>query len=75
MISTTRTLNLTIPIETLIDNYEAMLYVTRKIQPREEIVKRELVDLPWEQTNEVAVKFTVRKTKEVALTAIENAES
>ena len=72
MIFTTRTLNLTIPIETLVDNYEAMLYTTRKLQPREEIVNREIVDTPWEQNKEVAVKFTVRKTKEVSLTAIED---
>ena len=73
MTSSTRTLNLTIPIETLLDNYEQMLYITRQIQPREEIVKREIVDLPWDTTKEVNVTYTVRKTKEVALTAVEDA--
>ncbi len=68
MRSTTRTMSLTIPIETLLDFYEQMLYTTRQIQPREEIVKREIVDPPWDTTKKVNVTYTVRKTKEVALT-------
>lgn len=73
MISTTRTLPLTISIETLLDYYEQMLYNTREIGPREEIVKREIVDPPWDTTKEVNVTYTVRRTKEVALTAVEDA--
>ena len=73
MRSITRTMSLTIPIETLLDFYEQMLYTTRQIQPREEIVKREIVDPPWDTTKEVNVTYTIRRTKEVALTAVEDA--
>ena len=78
MISTSRTLNLTIPIDTLKNYIEPLLYTLKKISPREEIVSMEIGFLdngspPWDVSNEISLKLTVRKTKEVALTAVEDA--
>ena len=75
MISTTRTLTLTIPIDTLKNYIEPVLYTLKKISPREEIVSLEVADLPWETGQDIPITLTVRKTKEVALTAIEDAKS
>ena len=68
MISTTRTLNLTIPIDSLKNYLEPVLYTLKKIQAREEIVSLEIADLPWETGQDIPITLTVRKTKEVALT-------
>ena len=71
MISSSRTLTLTIPIDTLKNYIEPVLYTLKKIQPREEIVSLEIADLPWETGKDIPLTLTVRKTKEVALTEID----
>ncbi len=72
MISTTRTLALTIPIDTLKNFIEPVLYTLKKIQPREEIVSLEIADLPWDTGQDIPLTLTVRKTKEVALTVVKD---
>jgi hypothetical protein len=71
MTSTIRTLNLTIPIDTLKNYIEPVLYTLKKISPKEEIVSLEIEDLPWDTGQDIPLKVTVRKTKEVSLTVID----
>lgn len=73
MTTSTRTLNLTIPIDTLKNYIEPVLYTLKKIKPREEIVSLEIEDLPWNTGQDIPIKVTVRQTKEVAMTAVEDA--
>ncbi len=68
MTYSSRTLNLTIPIDTLKNYLEPVLYTLKKIQAREEIVSLEIADLPWDTGQDIPITLTVRKTKEVALT-------
>jgi hypothetical protein len=75
MISTSRTLSLTIPIDTLKNYLEPVLYTLKKISPRDEIVSLEIADLPWGTGQDIPLTLTVRRTKEVALTAIEDGKS
>ncbi len=68
MTYSSRTLKLTIPIDTLKNYLEPVLYTLKKIQAREEIVSLEIADLPWDTGQDIPITLTVRKTKEVALT-------
>lgn len=75
MNSKTRTTSLVIPIDSLKNYIEPLLYTTGAIARDEEIVNLEIGSLtdgpPWETSTEIPLKFTVRKLKRVERTEVD----
>lgn len=69
--SSTRTLEISIPIESIKQYFEPVLHTTGVLAPREELIKLEILgQAPWNTDGEVPLRLTVQKIKEVERTEV-----
>lgn len=76
MNSSTRTLEISVPIDAIKSYYEAVLHTVGILKPREELLKLEILNkAPWDSLTELPLKLTVQVMKEVGRTEVNGKES